>query len=168
MTYFMTRLPMLNNLEYKVLKTLEDGLPLTADPLSDLARRCGLTREAFCETVQKLKERGVIRRISVVLRHHRAGIKGNIMAAFNVPAAKLAVTGERLAQCPQISHCYARKTDVSWPYNLYAMLHAPTPAQANALAEGLCRELEIADYVLLPTLQELKKSSFKLHNLDQV
>lgn len=153
---------MLNDLEYKVLKTLEDGLPLTADPFEMLARQCGLTRESFCETLQKLKDRGVIRRISVVLRHHQAGIQGNIMAAFNVPSSKLAATGKRLAQCPQISHCYARQADVVWSYNLYAMLHAPTLSQANALAEELGRELEITDYVLLPTLRELKKSSFKL------
>lgn len=153
---------MLSDLEYKVLKALEDGLPLAEDPFGVLAQRADMEREAFCATVQSLKDRGVIRRIGVVLRHREAGVKGNIMAAFNVPVEALSVTGRKLAASPQVSHCYARRPDADWPYNLYAMLHAATPQAVEALALNLCRELNITDYVLLPTLRELKKTSFQL------
>lgn len=153
---------MLNEQEYRVLKALESDLPLAEDPFGVLARQCGLSRADFCAVVRALKERSVIRRIGVVLRHHKAGVQGNIMAAFSVPPDKLADIGRRLAGCPQVSHCYARKADNDWPYNLYAMLHASTPVVAAKTAVALCRELEIVEYVLLPTVAELKKSSFKL------
>lgn len=153
---------MLNDVEYKVLKALEEGLPLTADPFGTLARQCGLAPEEFRAVAAALKARGVIRRIGVALRHHQAGVQGNIMAAFNVPQTALDDIGPRLAAYPQISHCYARKTEPDWPYNLYAMLHAPTVKAAQAFAANLCRELNIVNYVLLPTVAELKKSSVKL------
>lgn len=153
---------MLNDVEYKVLKALEEGLPLIADPFGVLARQCGLTPAEFRAVVAALKARGVIRRIGVALRHHQAGVQGNIMAAFNVPQTALDDTGRRLAAYPQVSHCYARKTEPDWPYNLYAMLHAPTLEAAQSLSENLCRELNIVNYILLPTVAELKKSSVKL------
>lgn len=153
---------MLNDLEYKVLKALEAGLPLTEDPFGALARQCGLTPDEFGAVVASLKARGVIRRIGVALRHHQAGVQGNIMAAFNVPQTALGDIGRRLAAYPQISHCYARETEPDWAYNLYAMLHAPTLKAAQAFAENLCRELNITNYILLPTVTELKKSSVKL------
>lgn len=153
---------MISELEYKVLKALENGLPLTGDPFGELARRAGVPEDLFYATVRELKRRGVVRRVSVVLRHHAAGIKGNIMAAFNVPAQLLTATGQRLARETYISHCYARKAAPHWPYNLYAMLHAETPEQARTLARALCRELKIDDFILLPTVKELKKSSFLL------
>ena len=151
---------MLSDIEYKVLKALEDGLPLTPDPYGALAQSADLEREVFCAAVAGLKSRGVIRRVGVVLRHHNAGVRGNIMAALNVPAAKLANTGERLAQSPAVSHCYARQSDADWPYNLYAMVHAARPNQARQIAENLCAELGISDFTLLATLKELKKTSF--------
>ena len=153
---------MLNDVEYRVLKALEDGLPLVPDPFGALARQNGISREIFCATLQSLKDRGIIRRVGVVLWHNKAGIKGNIMAAFKVPQTKLAYIGHKLAQYPQISHCYSRTSDADWPYNLYAMIHALTPKAAEELAETICREFNITDYELLPTISELKKSSFEL------
>lgn len=153
---------MLNDVEYKVLKTLESDLPLSDDPFGVLARQSDLTPEEFFAVVRALKARGIIRRIGVVLRHHKAGVQGNIMAAFSVPEGDLSDTGRHLSEFQQVSHCYARKADADWPYNLYAMIHASTPKAAEATALALCRELGITDYVFLPTVTELKKSSFRL------
>lgn len=152
---------MLSEVEYKVLKVLEDGLPLASDPYGVLAQKAGLGTKEFCAVVERLKVRGVIRRMGVVLRHQAVGVKGNIMAAFNLPPDLLAVTGKTLAQHDFISHCYARKSTLDWPYNLYAMLHAQTLDEARELAKELCRELNITEFILLPTVTELKKSSFR-------
>lgn len=157
---------MLTEIEYLVLNTIEPGLPLVKDPYAVLANEAGLTREEFCLTLAGLKERGIIRRMAVVLRHHQAGVRGNIMAAFKVPSARLDEIAEKLAQNPAVSHCYARQTVPAWPYNLYAMLHAPAMDTAVRLAQTLCQALDLAEYVLLPTVAELKKSSFVLPQLN--
>lgn len=153
---------MLTELEYTVLKTIEPGLPLVKDPYGVLAVRAGLTREVFCQTLANLKERGIIRRMAVVLRHHRAGVKGNIMAAFKVQSERLDEVGSQLAKDPAVSHCYARRTVTGWPYNLYAMLHAASMNDAVGLAQSICETLNLPEYALLPTVAELKKSSFIL------
>ena len=151
---------MLSPREILVLQTLQQGLPLTDDPYGVLAQSCGMSAPDFCRVVQTLKDRGVIRRIGVVLRHYRAGITGNVMAAFAVSEHEIAAVGDAMAQHAQISHCYARKTAPGWPYNLYAMVHAPAGPQAEAFIVELCQTLDIKDYIMLPTVAELKKSSF--------
>lgn len=151
---------MLNPTEILVLQTLARGLPLTEDPYGALAQSCNMSPADFMRVVQALKDKGIVRRIGVALRHHKAGVGGNIMTAMAVPAHRLDEIGRALAQYPKISHCYARKTAPDWPYNLYAMAHAADMAQAVDFITQTCADLGIADYILLPTVAELKKSSF--------
>lgn len=151
---------MLSNAEYKALKALEEDLPLVNDPFKVLAQKAGLSRDEFYDAVQSLKNRGIIRRMGVVLRHQKAGVRGNIMAAFKVAPHKLKETGSGLAQSPAVSHCYARKPGANWPYNLYAMVHAATRQEAELKVKELCLKLGINEFLLLPTIEELKKTSF--------
>ena len=45
------------------------------------------------------------------------------MVVWNVLAEKQDEVGAKMAQFPQVSHCYKRPIFVDWPYALYTMIH---------------------------------------------
>jgi DNA-binding Lrp family transcriptional regulator len=93
------------------------------------------------------------------LRHHRAGIAGNILSVWRVPEGDGERVGALFAARPEVTHCYLRDTFPGFPYNLYAMISARTPEQAQAVLLSLSAESGLTDYVALKTGRELKKST---------
>ena len=113
-----------------------------------------------------------MRRFGAILRHQDAGFPCNAMVCFrlvdsrksevrsgeNVTAVQMA--GSILALNPHISHCYERPAFEGFPYNLYAMMHAPSAELQSRYIEDAAKSIDNDDYVVLNSLQELKKTSF--------
>ena len=79
------------------------------------------------------------------------------MAVFRVEHERVAELGARLAQAPEVSHCYARNAIPGFPYTLYAMLHGPDRGTCEQLASRLARQLGSTDYAVLFSVKEFKK-----------
>ena len=78
----------------------------------------------------------------------------------------IAQAGSLLASNPHISHCYERPSFEGFPYNVYAMMHANSAEQLNQYIADCVKSLNElqsspVDYVVLRSVQELKKTSFK-------
>jgi len=80
------------------------------------------------------------------------------MLCLNVSNDALSPAGNGLAQFILVSHCYQRQTRPNWPYNLYAMLHAATSHDLRTFAKSFADGHHITEYILLPTVRELKKA----------
>ena len=66
-----------------------------------------------------------------------------------------------LAKKHFVSHCYERPSFKSFPYNLYAMMHAQTPEELDGFIKESVALLDNPEYVVLHSLKELKKTSFR-------
>ncbi|MBM7855569.1 DNA-binding Lrp family transcriptional regulator [Desulfohalotomaculum tongense] len=150
---------MLTELEKNIIKALQAGLPLVSRPFAQLGLQFGLAEEEMLNKVNELKQKGYLRRIGAALRHQRVGYVANAMVVWRVPEDRAKEVGEKLAQHPEVTHCYQRKTGKHWPYNLYTMIHKQTREECKALAEEMARSVGVADYRLLFSTRELKKSS---------
>ena len=78
----------------------------------------------------------------------------------------IAQAGSLLASNPHISHCYERPSFEGFPYNVYAMMHANSAEQLDQFIADCVKALNAlqsspVDYVVLRSVQELKKTSFK-------
>ena len=78
----------------------------------------------------------------------------------------IAQAGSLLASNPHISHCYERPSFEGFPYNVYAMMHANSAEQLDHFIADCVKALNAlqsspVDYVVLRSVQELKKTSFK-------
>ena len=78
----------------------------------------------------------------------------------------IAQAGSFLASNPHISHCYERPSFEGFPYNVYAMMHANSAEQLDQFIADCVKALNALqsspiDYVVLRSVQELKKTSFK-------
>lgn len=154
--------PTFSETEARILALAGSDLPDSATPFADMARAAGATEEQVVELLSRLKDQGVIRRFGATLRHQKAGYGHNAMVAWRVPeGADAEALGRRMADRPEISHCYLRRTYPDWPYGLYTMIHGKNPGDCLDVAEELALETGIRDYAVLKSLAELKKTSMR-------
>lgn len=66
---------------------------------------------------------GTLRRFALLLKHRAGGFIANGMCCWAPPEAELLTLGRRLAQEPDVTHCYARPAAPNFPFTLYAMIH---------------------------------------------
>jgi DNA-binding Lrp family transcriptional regulator len=128
-------------------------------PFADLAAELGTAEADVLARLQFCRERGLMRRFGAVLRHRVAGFMGNGMSVWNVPDERVDGVGRRLAESAAVSHCYERPRFAGWPYSLYGMMHGRDRDACRRAAERLAAELAIADWRILFSAREFKKTS---------
>jgi DNA-binding Lrp family transcriptional regulator len=124
---------------------LEEGLPLVERPYAALGAPLGLDEGDVIAALRDWCERGTLRRLGVVLRHHEFGITANAMTVFDVPADAIDAAGARLAAQPGVTLCYRRDAAPGWPYTLYFMVHGRERAAVSQLIEAATRAAGLAD-----------------------
>ena len=150
---------MLTDLEKKVIASIQQNMPISERPFAELALAIGITEDLLLATLRSLSERGIIRRFGATLRHQRTGYTANAMAAWKVEEARIDAVGRTMAGFPQVSHCYRRDPSPAWPYNLYTMIHAEDESACRATAQQMALAAAVAEYTLLFSREELKKTS---------
>ncbi len=113
-----------DELDRRIIRATQAGLPLVSKPYHALAEQLGLTPQEVMTRMQRMLDHGVIRRIGAVPNHYRLGYRGNGMSVWDVPDAKVHELGVRIGNLDFVSHCYQRPRHLpGWPYNLFAMVH---------------------------------------------
>ena len=157
------------------IRTACEDIPHSLTPFKDWGVSCDELREDLASKR--------MRRFGAILRHQNAGFAFNAMVCFNIDerrvilsdeAAKdpvksydlIAQAGSLLASNPHVSHCYERPSFDGFPYNVYAMMHANSAEQLDQFFADCVKALNAlqstpVEYVVLRSVQELKKTSFK-------
>ena len=133
-----------------------DDIPHSLTPFKDWGVSCDELREDLAAKR--------MRRFGAILRHQDAGFPCNAMVCFMLDEGTLANSesaGSLLAKKHYVSHCYERPSFENFPYNLYAMMHAQTPEELDAYIKESVALLDNPEYVVLHSLKELKKTSFR-------
>ena len=133
-----------------------DDIPHSLTPFKDWGVSCDELREDLAAKR--------MRRFGAILRHQDAGFPCNAMVCFMLDEGTLANSesaGSLLAKKHYVSHCYERSSFENFPYNLYAMMHAQTPEELNGYIKESEALLDNPEYVVLHSLKELKKTSFR-------
>ena len=152
---------MIDDVDKKVIRLIQGDLPLELRPFALLAEKAGISEDEFVRRVGSLKKRGILRRFGATLRHQEAGFPSNAMVAWQVPEERIEEVGKALARFRAVTHCYQRKTCKGWPYNLYTMIHGDNREECHEIAKKMSGRSGIADYVLLFSEKEFKKTSMK-------
>ena len=151
----------LSSSDRMVINELQQDLPLTHTPFSAMAVRLGMDEDYFLVRCQSLKQRGIIRRFGAAVNHRKVGFKANAMTCWIAPREKVAAAGKKLALLKEVSHCYERKTNPLWHYNLFAMIHGRTKEVCQEIAGKVSTETGLTDYVMLFSTREIKKTRIK-------
>jgi DNA-binding Lrp family transcriptional regulator len=151
----------LSSADRLIINELQQDLALVPAPFSAMAERVGMDIEQFLAGCRSLQERGVIRRFSASINHRNAGFTANAMSCWAASMDEVDVTGQKLASMKEVSHCYERKTNQHWQYNLFAMIHGRSREQCREITEKVSYETGLADYALLYSTKEFKKTRVK-------
>ncbi|NOQ95789.1 MAG: Lrp/AsnC family transcriptional regulator, partial [Desulfobacterales bacterium] len=117
--------------------------------------------EDLLEKTQLLKGQGILRRFGATLRHQLAGFQTNAMVAWRVPEDKVEKSGTLMATFREVSHCYQRRIQGEWKYNLFTMIHGKNNKDCEHIAKKIADMVEVNEYVVLLSLKEYKKTSPK-------
>ncbi len=144
-----------------LVRLLQESLPLVPEPFAELAKQVDFSAKEIVQQIADWLGAGLIRRFGAVVGHRELGFEANGMAVFQVDDNRIDAMGEKMAEHPEISHCYRRPTLDDWDYNLFAMVHGRGQAQVRRFVESLADELGISEYDVLFSTTEYKKTSMK-------
>lgn len=136
----------LTDRDRRLLAALQAGLPLVPRPYAEIGARLGCDEAEVIAQLRMLLERGLIKRLGVVVRHYELGYRANAMVAWDVPDDRVDALGKALGGFPFVSLCYRReRRPPAWPYNLFTMIHAHDHAAALAHVDALVAHCGLHD-----------------------
>lgn len=114
----------LDYIDQTLIGAVQGGLPLCSRPYAEIGERLGLSEAQVLERLNGLRERGAIKRMGLVVRHHELGYRANAMVVWNIEDARVNELGHCFSQFEFITLCYRRPRRLpDWPYNLFCMIH---------------------------------------------
>ncbi|MGN0845893.1 MAG: hypothetical protein ACI4RA_00745 [Kiritimatiellia bacterium] len=146
-----------------VIGALQGDTEVRADYFAAVAAKLNMKEWDLLSKLEMWRRNGRLKRIGLLLHHRNAGWAANGMCCWRVSGDTTAA-GRALAARGEVTHCYERPEAPNFPYNLFAMVHARTVADAQAQYEALAAEVvgvvgaEVPRTMLLST-REYKKTS---------
>lgn len=144
-----------------LVKHLQEDLPTSLNPFSDLAKELDMDVGDVIAYTQRLMDNSVMRRLGAILVHRKAGFTSNAMGVWIAPEEKVREIGAKMAEFQEVSHCYQRPVLPDWPYNLFTMIHGQSDQECQQIMASISEVTEVKDYALLFSYKELKKSSMR-------
>ncbi len=141
----------------EAIKELQKDIAIVSEPFLEATKKLNISYDEYFTLANELKEAGVMRRFATILRHRKAGFNANAMSVWEAPEDKAEEIGEKLASFSAVSHCYLRPSFPNWKYNIFAMVHAKTQEESNALIEEMAKETGLSNYRKLYSTKEFKK-----------
>ncbi len=151
---------LLSDQEQRLLTRLQSGLPLVPRPFQQMGESIGLTEEVVLATLADLQQRGVIKRMGVIVRHHELGYRANAMVVWDLPDPLADGYASQLITHGMITLCYRRARSLPhWPYNLYCMIHGRArPEVMQAVQEVVaCCDIGQFPHQVLFSLRRFKQ-----------
>ncbi len=122
----------MDSIDRTIIRATQAGLPLTPEPYQTLAQQIGISADELMQRLTHMQTTGIIRRIGAVPNHYKLGYRHNGMTVWDVADAQMDNLGTQVGLLDFVSHCYHRPRHLpEWPYNLFAMIHSKTAAEAE-------------------------------------
>ncbi len=144
-----------------LIKELQRDIEITREPFQKSIDKLQISSDEFFKIANELKDAGVMRRFATILNHRKAGFSANAMSVWSVPGDQAEEIGKKLAEFSAVSHCYLRPKYPNWPYNLFAMVHAKTKEECDALIDEMAKDVGLNEYSKLYSSTEFKKQRLK-------
>lgn len=150
----------LSDEDIKMVRALQEPLPLVREPFQELAEALQMEEERIFLWLKEMEKARCLRRFGALFKHQKLGFTENYMVVWTVPEERIEEVGKALSRKTFITHCYLRKSYPHWPYNLYTMCHFRE--EGFEIIGALSEEINIPDYVILRTEKEFKKVRLRL------
>ena len=127
--------------EKALIEALCQGLPLVKRPYKAIAKQIGSTEALVIEGVQRIYQRGDIKRFGVIVRHRKLGYRANAMVVWDIADEQVADTGRCMGRYDFVTLCYQRPRRLpDWPYNLFCMIHGQDAEDVKRQVEFIAEQ----------------------------
>jgi DNA-binding Lrp family transcriptional regulator len=155
----------LDNLDLKILYAMAEDMELSLEPYKTIGESIGIDEKEVITRVERLQERGIIKRIAPILYHQKTIFQYNALTIWSVEEERVEEIAEFLMSFKHISHVYEREMCEEWPYNLYGMLHGKKPEEIDQVVSQVVGLTGAIPYKVIYTTKEWKKTSPNLKYL---
>jgi len=146
--------------DIQLIRALQDEeIYFEKDPFQRVAKRLGRDISEVLESIEALKDKGVIRRFGAAMTPHKAGFTSNAMVTWKVSPEREGEVAEKMASHQRVSHCYLRNGFEGFPFTLYTMVHANSPEELESILDELAEQGGVKERFVLKSVKEFKKSS---------
>lgn len=141
----------LDDIDRKILVELQGNLPVVKRPFKEVAERATISEDEFFTRIERLIERGIIRKFGLRIDSEKVGFKSTLIA-MKVAPERLEETANRLSGYDFVTHNYARDHE----YNLWFTVIERDESALKAAIERIEREVECEDMLDLPVQKKFK------------
>ena len=146
-----------------VISALQGDTDVRPDYFAAISGRLGMKEWDLLSTLEMWRRSGRLKRIGLLLAHRNAGYSANGMCCWRIDGETLAA-GRALAERDEVTHCYERPPVPEFDYNLFAMIHARSPHEAERQFAALREVVDGVSLgpvpaVMLMSTREYKKTS---------
>lgn len=155
----------LGNEDIRILRQIQNGIPLEKKPFQKIARNLGLNLHSLLDRLREFDEKGVISRFGASLNYRKLGYKANAMVVWDVSDERVDEIGEKISEFEEVTHCYLRpRIPGKWRYNLYCMIHAGAKKECEEIIHKIANRvgIEPEKYGSLYSVRAFKRKGIKL------
>ena len=145
----------------KIIEKTQHDLSIESEPFKNIVDELNITYDELFDTLNLLKDAGIMRRFAAILNHRKAGFNANAMVAWDIDEKKAEEIGKTAASFTAVSHCYIRPKYPNWRYNLFTMVHGKTKEETTSYINDIANEIEFFDKRELYSIREFKKVRIK-------
>ena len=148
----------MDEIDKKILNILQKEFPLEEQPYLIVSERCGISEDETIHRVQKMKERGIIRRIGAVFDGEKLGRVSTLCAA-RVPEGKIDSFVKIVNTNKNVTHNYQR----SHEYNIWFTVSAANVEDLEKFIKDLKEKTGMTDILDMRSVRTFKiNASFDL------
>ncbi|PKN04942.1 MAG: Lrp/AsnC family transcriptional regulator [Deltaproteobacteria bacterium HGW-Deltaproteobacteria-9] len=148
----------MDDIDKKILNILQKEFPLTERPFLAVAEKCGISEDEVISRVQKLKEKGILRRIGAIFNGANLGRVSTLCAA-RVPEEKLEKFVSAVNAYSGVTHNYRRNND----YNVWFTVNAASRKEITRFLAELKENTKVTDILEMNAVRTFKiDASFEM------
>ena len=141
----------MDDIDRKILGTIQSDFPLSRRPYRDLSDRLGLPEEEIFGRVERLKKDGIIRRIGGSFDSRCLGFTTTLCAA-KVPDNRITLFVEEVNKYPGVTHNYLREHE----YNIWFTLVVTDWREVDRLIGEIIQSTGVREVINLPATRTYK------------
>ena len=154
--------PALSEQDHRFLRIAQEDLPLMELPFAVWAEQAESTEEELFAWVKRAEQAGYLTRIAARLAPAEHPGLTTSMIVWQIPAPEVDRVGEEASRFREVVRCYRRPAFPNWPYTLFTVIRASTPAACLETAKRIEERVGRAPYLLLEAATEHKRARLSL------
>jgi DNA-binding Lrp family transcriptional regulator len=144
-------MPPLDDMDRAILNLIQSDFPITPRPYLAIAQRLGFSENDVIKRLDRLKKKGIIRRIGGNFVPEKLGFISTLCAA-RVPEDKIQGFAKAVNRYPGVTHNYQRDNK----YNVWFTFIAPSMKEIEENLENISRQTGIKKIINLPATKVFK------------